>query len=240
MEPGEPSYQFIMALHSLSGGVALVAAPLAMAVRKGGRWHRLWGKIFVYTMMLVCATAIVVGVARENIIMALVAVFSFHLVASGWRGLYLKKLHKGLRAQRMDWVLHGTAGAFNFCLLLWGTFGLVLKHDRSPMYPVFVVFGLLGTALVARSVFLFFRRKHERHAWLIEHIIGMLAGYIATLSAFSAVNFPDWFPGLPVWLIWLWPTLLGVPTIVLITRYFNKRYKNHRTPYDDFKVKIGM
>ena len=73
---------------------ALVAAPLAMAVRKGGRWHRLWGKIFVYTMMLVCSTAIVVGVARENIIMALVAVFSFHLVASGWRGLYLKKLHK--------------------------------------------------------------------------------------------------------------------------------------------------
>ncbi|MFZ1686125.1 MAG: hypothetical protein WAU70_01810 [Flavobacteriales bacterium] len=240
MEPDDPSFDAVMAVHALSGSIALLAAPIAMAVRKGGRWHRLWGKIFVYTMMLVCATALIAGVARPNIVMALVAIFSFHLVASGWRALYLKRLHKGQRPTRLDWILHGTAGTINFCLLLYGISGLLLKQDRHPMYNVFVVFGALGSFMVVRYVYQFYKRKHERHEWLFDHVVGMLAGYIATVSAFSAVNFPHWFPHAPTWLLWLWPTLIGVPCIILTTRYYRRRYKNNRSPHNDFKVKLGL
>ena len=239
MEPEDASFRAVLAVHALCGGIALLVAPLAMAVRKGGRWHRLWGKTFVYTMMVVCATAIITGVVRPNIIMALVAVFSFHLVASGWRALYLKRLHKGQRPERLDWILHGTAGAINFCLLLYGASGLLLKHDKHPMYMVFVVFGALGSLMVVRYVYQFFKRKHERHEWLFDHAIGMMAGYIATVSAFSAVNFPAWFPEMPAWLIWLWPSLIGAPCIMLTTRYYRRRYKNSRSPHNDFKVRLG-
>ena len=64
----------------------------------------------------------------------------------------------------------------------------------------------------------------------------MMAGYIATVSAFSAVNLSTL---LPVVVAWLWPTLLGTPVIILLVRHYRQRYGHHRTPQDDFKVKLG-
>jgi hypothetical protein len=46
----------------------------------------------------------------------------------------------------------------------------------------------------------------------------MLAAYIATVTAFSAVNFTFLHP---IWVRWLWPTVAGT---VLIT-YYTTRYK---------------
>ncbi|MBL0044631.1 MAG: hypothetical protein IPP33_09615 [Flavobacteriales bacterium] len=86
---------WVLRLHGASGALALFVAPMAMFVYKGGLWHRRWGKIFFYSMILVCATAIIMAVAvPRNFWLALVAVFSFHMVASGYRSLYLKKLMK--------------------------------------------------------------------------------------------------------------------------------------------------
>ncbi|HEV8643120.1 MAG TPA: hypothetical protein VGV13_18705 [Methylomirabilota bacterium] len=43
----------------------------------------------------------------------------------------------------------------------------------------------------------------------------MLGSYIATVSAFSVVNFTF----LPVTMCWLWPTAVGVPAIVIWITY---------------------
>lgn len=226
----------LLQVHWIAGGVALVVAPLAMAVRKGGRWHRRWGRTFVFAMLVVCITAVLVALPKGNALMALVAVFSFHLTAAGWRALYLKRLHKGQRPAAIDWVLHGTAGAFNFCLLLWGVGGIVLRHTKDPRHIIFAVFGTVGTVLVLRYARQFFKRRHDRHEWLYDHMSGMMAGYIATVSAFSAVNLSTL---LPVVVAWLWPTLLGTPVIILLVRHYRQRYGHHRNPQDDFKVKLG-
>ncbi|MBK9761020.1 MAG: hypothetical protein IPO90_13855 [Flavobacteriales bacterium] len=112
---------WVLRLHGASGALALFVAPMAMFVYKGGLWHRRWGKIFFYSMILVCATAIIMAVAvPRNFWLALVAVFSFHMVASGYRSLYLKKLHEGLKPERLDKWLHGVAGVFSGGLLIWG------------------------------------------------------------------------------------------------------------------------
>lgn len=228
-------HDVVLTLHWLAGAVALVVVPLALAVRKGGRWHRRWGWAFVGAMALVCLSAIVVSVPKRNFVMALVALFSGHLVLAGWRSLWLKDLHRGQRPTWVDWALHGSAAVFNAGLLLWGIMGRVLRHDHNPMYIVFAVFGAIGMLLVFRFAWQFWKRRHERHEWLFDHITGMLAGYIATVSAFSAVNLADHLPTL---LTWLWPTLVGTPAIVFAVRYYRKRYGRNRTPHDDFKVKI--
>lgn len=226
----------LLRLHWLAGSVALVVAPLAMGVRKGGRWHRRWGRSFVLAMFIVCVSAVVVALHRGNALMALLAVFSFHLTAAGWRALYLKRLHKGQRPAAIDWVLHGTAGIMNFCLLLWGVGGMVLYHTDDPRHILFAVFGAIGTLLVLRYARQFFKRRHDRHEWFYDHVTGMLAGYIATVSAFSAVNLSGHLPGL---VAWLWPTVVGTPAIFLLVRHYRRRYGHHRTPHDDFKVKLG-
>ena len=53
----------------------------------------------------------------------------------------------------------------------------------------------------------------------------MLAAYIATVTAFSVVNF-DFLP--PI-IRWLWPTIVGTVGIVIWTRYYRKKFTRRRT-----------
>jgi hypothetical protein len=64
----------------------------------------------------------------------------------------------------------------------------------------------------------FFRPPASRFAWLFTHFGSMIAAYIATVSAFSAVNFH--FIN-PVRLRWLWPTAVGS----LVITFYTARYQ---------------
>lgn len=226
---------WVLRAHALMGTIALGVAPLAMAVRKGGDWHRRWGKVFVYAMVGVCATAIFLGIVHpKKFWLALVAVFSFHLVASGYRSLHLKKLHEGLKPVAVDLWLHGLAGLFNGGLLIWGLSHLLMgKKDTEAI--LFSIFGLIGTLMVIINIQRFYKRKHDKREWFYGHIAGMLGGYIATVSAFSAVNLTMIKPA---WLQWLWPTLVGVPLIVLWSAWYRKRFAKGMRVRDVADVRI--
>lgn len=226
---------WIRGVHAVSGGIALFVAPLAMLVRKGGDWHRRWGKLFFYCMILVCATAIILGILHpQNFWLALVAVFSFHLVGSGYRSLYLKKLHEGQKPERIDFILHGTAGVVNGCLLIWGLAHLLLGV-RNTQSVLFTVFGAIGMVMVASGFRRFYKRQHDKREWLYGHMGGFLGGYIATVSAFSAVNLTMIEP---IWLQWLWPTLVGVPLIFIWVGYYKGRIAKGKRVRDMADVRI--
>lgn len=221
-------------VHALFGTIALIVAPLAMVSRKGGDWHRRWGKAYFWSMAAVAATAIVLGVLRSNWVMAMVAVFSFHMIASGYRALHLKRLHEGQRPQRIDRIIMLTAGIVNGGLFLWGAAGLALGHRGSgPL--IFLVFGLVGIFFVWRDAQRFHRESHDKREWLYAHMIGFLGGYIATVSAFSAVNL-----GMikPVWLQWLWPTIIGAPLIAFWVRRYRTRFAKGGRSRDLFDIRI--
>lgn len=226
---------WILRFHATAGSIALGVAPLAMVVHKGGAWHRRWGRIYFYSMVAVCSSAIFLGIMHpNNFWLALVAVFSFHLVASGYRMLYLKKLHEGLKPVVMDLWLHGLAGLVNAGLLIWGLSHLLMgKKDTKAI--LFSVFGLIGSAVVFMNIQRFYKRKHDKREWFFGHISGMLGGYIATVSAFSAVNLTMIRP---VWLQWLWPTLVGVPLITLWSTYYRRRFANGGRVRDVAEVRI--
>lgn len=228
----------IMRLHWLAGGIALVVAPLAMATAKGDTWHRRWGRVFFYAMVVLAFSAIFLAVAQpEHFGLAMVAVFSLHLAASGYRSLYLKKLHEGLKPTITDLWLHGTAALFNGSLLIWGLAHL-LMGDRNTKAMVVSSFGLLGTVMVAMYLGQFYRRKHDKRDWFFGHMTGFLGGYITTVSAFSAVNFGRWFPWMPVWMLWSWPVLSGVPLILLWMAYYRGRFAKGDRVRNIAKVRI--
>ncbi|HQW98645.1 MAG: hypothetical protein IPH05_09715 [Flavobacteriales bacterium] len=226
--------QGLRILHIISGFTALVVAPLAMIAKKGGDGHRRWGKVFFYAMVVVATTAIIIGILRPNVLLALVAVMSFHMVASGYRALYHKRVHEGQRAGRWDLILQGGAGAVNGGLFIWGFTKLVLGH-RDNGSILFLVFGLIGSLFVWRNMQRFYKRSHDKHEWLFAHMTGFLGGYIATISAFSAVNM-----GFikPVWLQWLWPTIMGAPLIFIWVRYYKKKFTRGRRARDVMEVRI--
>ncbi len=226
--------QAILYLHAFAGAVALLIAPLAMLASKGSDAHRRWGKVFFYAMSVVVVTAIIAGIVRPNILMALVALFSFHMLASGYRALYLKKLHEGQRMQRWDYILHGSAAVINGALFLWGLIHLVMGR-RDSASIIFFVFGTIGLFMVWSNIHRFYKRSVDKREWLYMHMTGFLGGYIATVSAFSAVNLTMIQPQ---WLQWLWPTIIGSPLIAYWISYYRKGFAKGKRVNDMVRTRI--
>lgn len=226
--------KLILFLHAASGLLALVVAPLAMLAAKGSDAHRRWGKIFLYAMVVVVITALISGIVNNNILMALVALFSFHMVASGYRALRLKRLHEGQRMALWDYVLQGSAAVINLALFLWGLINLTMGR-KDGVSLIFFVFGSVGLFLVWSNVHKFYKRTVDKREWLYMHMSGFLGGYVATVSAFSAVNL-DMIS--PLWLQWLWPTILGTPLIAYWIRYYRKEFAKGKRVSEVFRGKV--
>lgn len=199
--------------HIAAGVVALVAGTGALITTKGGRRHRLAGKAYVASMGVVVGSVLPLFVFEPGDaflqFLLLVAVFSGYLVFSGYRVVSRKRPGDG--PERVDWVAAGAA--IIACLGLAGMgVGRVLRGD--PFGVVMVVFGAIGGAFGGTDVRAL--RRGGTDARIPDHLSRMIGGFIATVTAVSAVN----LTAVPAVVAWLWPTAVGVPLIV----YWQRRY----------------
>jgi len=197
-------FKILLIIHIGGGSIAFIVAPVAMAVKKGGQHHRRWGKVFFWSMTVVASTAIIMAPMHDNLFLTLVAVFSFYLAFSGYRSIYRKASFKNGKTAAIDWIFAILNSLFSVSLLIFGLMGL-----PQAFGIISVVFGTLGSLMSLKDIISFIRPSDDKHKWLYSHMTGMIAAYIAAVSAFSAVNLNfDWLPA-PVQ--WLWPTVIGVP-----------------------------
>ena len=207
-------FGIVLAIHVLFGGVALLVAPGAMLTRKGGLWHRRWGKAYFWSMTGVALTAVVLSLMRSGLFLLLVAVFSFYLASAGYRVLYRKTPQQ--RANIWDWSVTALMLSGGAALVSYGA--LLLR--TSSFGAVAVVFGMIGLLLAVLDARSFLRPPADKRAWWYAHMIRMLAAYIATMTAFSVVNFHF----LPPLVRWLWPTAVGTVGIFMWVRYYRKKF----------------
>jgi hypothetical protein len=203
-------------IHIAAGTVAFVAAPVALIVKKGAASHRRWGKIYFWAMTFITVSGIALSIMISNLFLFCVGFFSYHLVASGYRWLYRKNPKK--QVARLDWFINGTAIVIDAALVGIGIVTIVNNSSDAFGY-ISTVFGLLGLNFAWQNIKQYLKPPAEKGAWLFNHIGGMIGGYIATVSAFSAVNM-DFMPTI---LQWLWPTILGIPVIYFFTAYYKKK-----------------
>jgi len=211
-----PLIRAVLALHIVAGTLALIVVPVVLAVRKGGPTHRRLGLVYVNGMFVVAATAFVVGPYFRDYFLLLIAIFSSYLTFLGWRALARK--HPAQQPAGMsDWaaaIIAAAAGAGMIGI------GIVQRGQLAGFSSVLYVLGSLCIGAGARSMYQFFRPPASRLAWLFAHFGNMLAAYIATVSAFSAVNFHFIHP---VWLRWLWPTVVGTLVITYSTAHYRSK-----------------
>lgn len=208
----------LLVVHIAAGTLALFAAPGAMLVAKGGQWHRRLGRAFVWAMGVVATTAIALATVRPNLFLALVAVFSFYLAFTGQRTITRRRLPPGERARAIDWGGVIVAGAGAIGLFVWA---LVPRAGGRPgLWLVALVFGVVGFLIAGRELRDLRHPATDPRAWWYRHMGNMLGAYIATVSAFSVVN----FTAVPSLVRWLWPTAVGVPLILLWTRHYRRRF----------------
>jgi uncharacterized membrane protein len=205
--------------HILAGFAALFAGAGAFVTKKGGLRHRRLGRAYVYSMAFVSASALALFVfdpTPNRQFLALVAVFSFYFVFSGYRVLSRKRPTDA--PSRLDWgatILLTLAGV--------GLVGIGVSQLLAGIGfgTVMLVFGGISVGFGVRDARVFRTGDTEPRAWFYEHLSRMSGGYIATVTAFSSVNF--FF--LPPVARWLWPTLVGTPAITFAIRRYRSQFE---------------
>ena len=211
--------KMFLGVHIAAGASAFLLAPVALVTAKGGKQHRRWGKVYLWSMGIVAATALPMALYRPVLFLALVAVFSFYACFSAWRVLALKDLPKGGSAKLIDWVAGVITLVTSACLAGFGVFKpAIVQH----MGIVAVVFGFIGMALAFGQLKSFIVKPKEKMFWWYTHLGNMIASYIAAWSAFSVTTLSRFLGH--GWLVWLWPTIVGVPAIVLTTAYYRRKF----------------
>lgn len=199
-------------LHIAAGAVAVLAGVGALVTGKGGWRHRQAGKIFLVSMGVVVGTVfvlLVIDPTSFRIILTLVAIFSGYLAFSGYRVLSRKR--PPATAHVLDWTV---AGSVVLACLALGAWGVAWVVGGTSFGVVMIVFGGIGVTFGTMEIRSF--QRDESGEWMVSHLQRMIAAFIATVSAVSAVNLT---PLLGI-AAWLWPTVLGTPLIY----YWSKTY----------------
>lgn len=210
--------KFLVFSHVAAGITSLVSAPVAMTVVKGGKIHRIAGKIFFWSMVYIFVSAFILGTYHWKPFLLMVSVLSFYLVYSGYRTLYQKQIHLGKGVNWYDWVVAVACGMFMLGFLIWSV-DLMVNGTNAILIVFFSIGGLFSiTAEVKRYI----KKPDVKHSWLFNHIGRMIGGFIAAVTAFST-NVLTFLPGLAQW---LWPTLIGTPLIIYWIRTYQKKLDN--------------
>lgn len=212
--------RIFLGVHIAAGSGAFVLAPLALVTAKGGKAHRLWGKIYFWCMAVVASTALVMAIYRPILFLALVAIFSFYSAFIGYRVLGQKAAFKGQPVVKgLDWIAAIFCFAASASLALLGAFRPALVSNLG--IPA-IVFGIIGMSISAGAMWDFTHPPKEKMFWWYAHLQGMIGSYIAAWTAFCVVTIGPLLHG--AWWIWVLPSAIGVPAIIATTAYYKRKF----------------
>ncbi len=210
--------EILFIAHTASGFLALVSAVVAAAVKMldaAHRWHAGSGRVFFAAMLAVFFTAVPLAVVAANVFLLLVAVFSAYLAWSGWS--YARNRAGAPRPS--DWL---RAGGMLAAAAVMAVHGARLLRADDDNGITLLVFAAIGAALSGRELGALRAGGVAGRERIKRHLTMMLAGLIATVTAFVVVNFSFQ----PAVVLWLAPTALITPLIVI----YNRRIARGLTP----------
>jgi uncharacterized membrane protein len=214
--------KIMLIIHIICGFTALVTGFISMLNRKGGKTHKLSGKIFFTGMTGVFITATIISVAKGLAFLFMVGFFSYYLACSGYRSLYLKKLHLGQRPKLLDWIISLTGIIAGIGLIV---FSINWFTTRGPWGFVPLVFGVFCFLNGVQDISAFFYRPSNKKRWVINHGARMGGSFAASFTAFTVVNVSI---GSYTWILWILPG-------VLIGIWISKTIRNFLTPANNLK-----
>ena len=221
MHAADPLWMKVfLGVHVTAGGSSFLLAPVALTTAKGGKQHKRWGMVYLWSMGVVASTALPMALYRPVLFLALVAIFSFYLAFAGFRVTRLKELARGGNATPIDWIAAVICLTASACLAGFGAFRPAWVQGFGI---VSVVFGFIGMRAAAAEMWKFVRKPTEKMFWWYTHLGNMIGSYIAAWTAFSVTTLSNIFHHAGM-ILWLWPTIVGVPAIALTTAYYKRKF----------------
>lgn len=205
--------------HIVAGTLVLVVAPAAIVARKGGRWHRAWGRAFMGAMAVVLVTAAFMWETHGHLFLLFLDVVSAYLVFQGFRTIVRRRRRApDARADRVD------AGAAYLALLCAAALVVLGVTVHSPLMRSLEAVLLALGAIAAVFAFLDLRalveRSQSRLGSLLVHLSAMIGAYISAVTAFCVIN----FHGVPMGLRWLVPSVAGSVVIGAFSVAYRRRF----------------
>lgn len=219
----ETTVQYILYLHIVVGGAALISGLMAIASKKGKQLHRKAGRIYFWAMTGVFITGIIVAGFRFNRFLFLISFLSYYSVFAGVRILKLKSLHKDQSAKWYDWA----AGIFNAVAnVIFITLGLYyyVNSGNAPASLLSIGFGVGGFLISYVNLKPFVRRPNKGYHWYMAHIGNMIGGYIATFTAFISTMVTR-FDLMNPFIAFALPSLIGVPLLIFWQKRIEKSFQ---------------
>lgn len=216
----------LLLLHIAAGVIALFVGLVPMAVQKGNRLHKRAGLIYVWCMIVVAATALLLCGLQPfkmgRLFLTGIAVFSFYLCFTGWRATK-QKIGLFTPADRFLTYLVLVTGVG---MMGMGTYlATTLANWSLPI--VFAFFGALTTRFAWQD-HAKYQNPTMKMAWFFQHFTRMGGSYIATITAALVTNVHRVVPpGAPDWIgtvVWIAPSLAGGLLIGLTVVWYKKKF----------------
>ena len=227
--------------HVATGFVGLAAFWVPLFARKGGRVHVQAGRVFTYCAYVVTLSAVTASAGRivayqaqgigpadrpESYGFALflgyLGVVTFAMVRHAVRVVATRRSPETLRTpfhEALAWAsIAGSVVVIAFALGVWS--------DASP-----ILLGLSPIGLFTGPGMLRLMRRPgaRRMGWFYSHLGSMLGGGIAFHTAFAVFGAQRlWVYELagPLAVVpWLLPTAIGIPAIIVWTRYYRRKFE---------------
>lgn len=213
----------LLSIHVIAGASTLVTGPIAIFYNfRDPRKHRIVGKVFFYSMLIVATTAIVMFINHpEKVFLQFLLGISLLVLAGIFRGMRSIFLMKGARVSSFDWgytVLLGLNAVFMLSMSAWH-----LSIGTMIAFPI--LFGVFGSmsAIDTFKNWKIFRNPDALHPldWMQLHLSTMLGAFTASTTAFTVNVAPEFMPW---WAQWFGPTILLLP----LQFYFGGKVKQMR------------
>ena len=230
----------LILVHMVAGFVGLAAFWIPVFARKGGRTHVRAGRIYTRCAYVVTLSAVVaaagrvvsyrlqgIGVAERPelygfaVLLGYLGVVTFAMVRQAMRVVATRRAPAKLRTpahEALAWA--SVAGS----VVVVG-FGVAAWSDASPILLGMSPIGLF----TGRSMLRIMRDPEGEHmGWFYSHLGSMLGSGIAFHTAFvvfGAQRFWAYEIAGPLAVLpWILPTVIGIPTIILWTRHYRRRF----------------
>ncbi|SFD51492.1 DUF2306 domain-containing protein [Spirosoma endophyticum] len=222
----------LLIIHITTGVIALLVGLIPMFSKKGSRLHNRAGLIYVYCMITVAITALLLCVLQPFKMMRLfltgIAVFSFYLSMTGWRATKQKRSGP----QQADKILTYLTLAVSVLMVGFGVY-LMMTNGASFFPILFSFFGILTFTFARRDIQAMYRPTEKMH-WFFQHFTRMGGSYIATFTAALVTNIGRILPtNAPEWmatLSWIAPAVIGGMLIGRTVRYYKQKFGGTQTP----------
>lgn len=219
----------LLILHVAAGTIALLVGLVPMFSRKGSVLHNRTGLVYVWCMIIVTITALLICGLQPFKMLRLfltgIAVLSFYLCVTGWRSTKQKKTGPTQADKLLTYVTLATSTG----MMIFGAY--LLTGGISVFATLFLIFGFV-TFRNAQYDFKSFGKAPEKMHWFYHHITRMGGSYIATFTAFIVNNVYRILPNdAPAWiglLSWIAPGLVGGVLIGRTIVYYKRKFNTSK------------